>query len=562
MNSQLKKYYDSLYAAAFNVYDLKDAARFITERTFRMGQPFTFDNFPFQEQALSDTTTTINFMKPAQVGCSEMMARYSIALCKIIPCFTAIYVAPFSGDASNFMNTRIDPVIEGSPELKASIGKIDNTEIKEIDSSWIYARGASGTTQALSIPADLLVFDELDKSDPDIVGQYSSRLRNSKWKLVRKLSTPTLKDRGIELATQTSHRWHWVCKCNHCNHVFIPDYETQVRIPGFDGEKKEITKQLLTVIKWQQAQLYCPKCDKIPNLFKENRFWLCENPSDNYHEERSYIINPFDAPGVHNAASLTKELTTYNSYGEAQNQVLGKVSTDAQDQLTEEDIRQCRHLTTLESANVHCMGCDMGLVCTISVGRMTQEGIFLIVTRVKVLMQEFEAKRRELAAKYQCVITVIDVEPYTDLVYNAQKFDKNVYGGLYHGQPGGPAYQIKKVEENVVEGKLPVSLAKIHRTNAFDELAKTYKEGRLRWAAQSEFEDAEYIAHCLDMKRIQVFDKNNELTYRWDKSKKGVDHWHHSTLYLFVACKLMPTVNREVAFTGISLFRTFKVNHK
>lgn len=562
LQKDVERYFENLYAAAFNIYNLGDAARYISEKTYRNGQLFSYADYPFQEQALSDTTRNINFMKPAQVGCSEMMARYALALCRIIPCFTTIYVAPFSHDANIFMNTRVNPVIKDSPDLRDALDRnLDNTEIKGFGSSLLFARGASGTTQALSIPADMLIFDELDKANLDIVGQYSSRLRASPWKLTRKLSTPTLANRGIHKATLTSHRWHWVCRCHHCNEVFIPNYEEMVDIPGFSGEKKEINKENLPLIRWEEAVLRCPKCKLVPNLTKEHRFWLCENPTENFKDEVSYIINPFDAPKVHTAASITREITNYNTYGEAQNQVLGTVSTDTQAQLTEEDINACKVTVPLTSGDLHCLGADMGLVCTVMIGRLTQDGLLLVVHREKVLMQNFEVRRRELCAAYNVLMSVIDIQPYTDMVHRIQQYDKNAYGGIYHGQVGAPAFAIKKVAEDLEDGKLPINQARIHRTLGFDELLYMFKNRTIVWAAQDDRLDTEFVNHCLDQKRCQVFDKHNELIYTWEKSDKQIDHFHHALLYLLTACRLMPTVSRDVAFSSMPLIKSFRVKH-
>lgn len=559
MDKDLLQHYESLRAAAFNIYDLKDAGKYITDKTYLDGQRFSFADYPFQEAFLSDTSRNICSMKPAQVGMSEIVARYCLALCRIIPMFTSIYVAPFATDAAQFMNTRIKRIIEESPDLKAALDRAqDNTEIKGISTGLLYATGASGTTAGLSIPADMLIFDELDKANPDIIGRYSSRLRASKYKLTRKLSTPTLKGRGIELACQTTQRHHFVCKCNHCNEVFIPDYESQVVIPGFDGKKKEITKELLPRIRWREAVLLCPRCKLVPDLNFEHRFWLVENPSEDFDGDVSYIISPFDAPKVHTAASITKEITTYNTYGEAQNQVLGKVSTDVEDQLTADDVEGCKALFPLHSSNLHAMGCDMGLTCHIVIGRVSSDGILLIVHRERIPMTEFEDRRITLAREYRVLVTVVDMYPYTDMVYRMARTDKNLYGAIYSVTKGAPAFALKKVEEDKIEGKLPQNQVLINRTLVFDELMHDIKKKKLIWAATGDHTDATYVAHILDMKRVQIFDKHNELHYVWEKSKAAVDHFHHANLYLKVAWGLMATASRDVPL-NIPFLKKFKV---
>jgi hypothetical protein len=64
------------------------------------------------------------------------------------------------------------------------------------------------------------------------------------------------------------------------------------------------------------------------------------------------------------------------------------------------------------------------------------------------------------------------------------------------------------------------------------------------------------------MRRVQVFDENQEITWNWVKSKLGQDHYHHATLYLWIACQLRGTANIAVPLSMNSLLRTFKVKNR
>lgn len=552
-----------LKAATYSSYSITDASKWITDHTYLNDDRFSFVDHEFQQRILDDPSRVLNVQKCAQIGMSEAMARYVLALCRIIPGFSAILTFPFSGDSENFMRTRINPVIQGSPNLREAVdNNLDNVSIKAFGNSLLYLRGTSGATQALSIPADILIHDEIDRSDPAVIGQYQSRLRHSKWKLVRKFGTPTLAKRGISAEMDVSRRYKNICKCDHCNHFFIPDYYEHIAIPGFNGDIKEITKDSIRTINWMQAALLCPKCGDEPDLSPVYREWVMENPSDNF-EAVGYFCSPFDVPKMTTTPQLVLESTKYNTQSEFQNQALGIVADNSNDQITEADLLDCKVNVSLASQTVHSMGCDMGLTCYIEVGRMVGEAL-LIVHREKVSLGEFEARRLKLQQQYSVITTVMDSQPYTDLVLRIQSYDPNCYGGVYHQSKDLATYAIKKVDRDDAKGKLPINQALINRDLAFDEIMHLTKAEpkQLIWAAQNEEDDKMYVAHMLDMRREQVVDRSGEVRYTWAKSHDGNDHMMHTTLYLYTACRLSATTFRGTVVAGVAIARGFQVSTK
>jgi hypothetical protein len=549
-----------LRAALFNTYQITDATRWITDHTYLNGDRFSFKNHEYQEQIISDPTRVVSVQKPAQIGMSELMSRYILALCKIIPNFSAILTFPYSGDAEDFMKTRIAGVIRESRTLRESLDPaLDNVAIKGIGTSLLYARGTSGNTQALSIPADILVHDEIDKSDPAIIGQYQSRIRHSKWGLVRKFSTPTLSKRGISAEMDVSRRYRNICKCHHCNYDFVPDYFEHVKVPGYSGDLKEIDKENIRKLNWQGAQLLCPSCGKVPDLGPAHREWVIENPDDNF-DAIGYFCSPFDVPHMTSTANLVAESTRYGRYSEFMNQGLGLVANNTNEQITEVDLLESRINADLKSTNVHCMGADMGLTCHIVIGRL-QDGMLLVVHRERVLLGNFEQRKIALQREYRVIITVCDSQPYTDLILRMQTYDKNLYGAVYHTSKTLAVYEIKKVDPNEEDGKLPINQARIKRDLAFDEIMHLFKAEprRIAWSSTNEEDDEQFMSNLLDMKREQKVDKNQEIIYTWTKSEEGRDHFHHGLLYLYTACRLMPTVDRGTPVVGVPIIGKFAV---
>ena len=538
----VKEHFSNLHKAVYDTYDLADIPRYLSEKTFLNGQRFSFKHHEFQLDIASDTSRDINVQKCAQVGLSELMARYAMGATRIMPYFNVILTMPHTKDAQKFCRTRMDPTINESPDLKGAIDpNLNNSEIKSIGTGLLYMRGTKGSTTALSVPADMLIHDEVDRSDPATLGQYQSRLKHSPWKLTRKFGTPTADKVGIALAMEASLRLHHMVKCDKCNHQFMPNYHDHVVIPGFDGDKQNITKHMLGNLRWQEAYLACPKCGRTPSLDPQYREWVCINNMSTY-TARGYYVTPFSVPHVVSIPDLVKESTRYESWTEFRNQALGETSADANRVLTEEDLRNAMFEGSLDSGTVHCMGIDVGQTCHILVGRIDHaSGMLLVVHKQRCSLTTLRETYLRLRSQYRVIMTVIDSMPETYLVAQLQKFDKNLYGGVYHDNKSLAVYELKRVDENVKEGKLHIHQAKIHRNLNFDEVMMLFKAGLVRWARGANDEDAAlFVSHALDMTRIQDFE-HNEMAYVWRKSETAQDHFFHTLGYLHVACRLAPT---------------------
>ncbi len=554
--------------ALFNSYDLSGVVRYLEEKTFLKGDRFSFKDHEFQEVILTDTSKEVNVQKCAQVGMSEAMARYALAVARVMPYFNVIMTMPFAGDAGNFTKTRLDPIISESPDLKAVIDKeLDNTEIKGIDNSLLYMRGCSGSTAALSVPADMLIHDEVDRSDADVLGQYQSRIKHSKHKLTRKFGTPTIEGRGIALAMATSKRYRLACTCNHCQQSFVPNFHAHVKVPGYnDGENKgqfkDINKYNIDTLRWQEAYLECPHCQAEPSLQLEHRQWICENPQASYSAV-GYYVTPFEVPNIVSIPSLVMEITKYKTWAEFVNQALGETVSNQESQLTATDLANAKWLDgSLKSAEMHNMGIDVGQICHICVGRMTMAGELLVVHKERCRLDELKLRKARLKREYRVIVTVIDAFPETNMVHQMQKLDKNLYGGVYHESRKLATYEILMVDKNLKEGKLPINQAKIARNLNFDELKDLFKEGKLHWQQQYDADDQIFAAHCIDMTRTQAFDKQEELIWTWVKSREAQDHYFHSLGYLKVACHLQPAASKNVSFGGAPIVMRMQVRDR
>lgn len=550
-------------------WKLSDAPKWITKFTYLNDVRYSFLHHEFQEVILSDDAQIVNTQKCSQIGMSEATARWAVAVANMIPNFKVITTFPFSGDAEDFAKTRIDPFITSSPKLRASLNpRLNNSSIKQFNGSLMYFRGTNGKTAAISIPADCIISDEIDRSDPHVLTQYQSRLTHSSWQLRRNFSTPTIPGFGIAKEMETSKRMRNICKCNHCARHFLPDYFEHVKIPGFDGDLRTINKTNLPKFRWREAKLHCPHCGAIPDLGPAHREYVCENPNDN-HDAHGYYVSPFDAPyvlgqnGLGVVPFLIQTSTAYQRFSEFVNQNLGLAEEDSSEALTLAAVNKAFLMpgTDLRSTQIHAMGIDMGLICHIVVSRLTIEGIWLIVHRERCSIGKLKDRKLELQREWRVAITVMDSQPFTDTVIQFQKVDKNCFGGVYSNSKKLETFVVKMFEGDEDEGKLPIHTVQINRDKCFDVLLGYFQRNQVTIAPINGEEDEVFTKHLLDMRRVQVFDEHQELTWTWVKSKDAQDHYHHAANYSLIAAQLRGTISRSVPFSGVPIMRKFAIKH-
>lgn len=527
---------------------------FLTTNTFLRGEPFSFKGHEYQEHILRDESKEKVIIKSAQMGISEMSARLALAMGNLIPGFSTIYTLPSAKAASNFMKTRIDPVIASSAYLRESVSKaVDNTEMKQFGDSYLYLKGAQVDSQAISVPADMLIGDEVDNSNQEVLTLFESRLIHSKYQFNVKLSTPSIPNYGIDKAYKLSRRHVHLCKCEHCNHWFEPDYFEHVKIPDFKGDiAKDIVKSTFANpnFRWQEAYVACPRCAKPANLAEKNRDWVCENPTDTF-VAAGFRVSPFSCPEIILPSHLVRDSVKYERLQDFYNQRLGMALEDKEASLGESELLKCLITDEVSLSHPMVMGLDMGSHCACTIAAVMPEGRLIIVHTEMIPLFKVYERRKELAKQYRVRSCVVDHGPYTETVFRMQENDSRVWAAQYLRVKGNAEiYKIKEQEEKKDEAKQELRIVKIGRDKGFDTLMGKVREGKILKKAQQGVvpeqlsnDDAMWIRHLQDQKRVREFDGDEQPIFVWRKSE-GEDHYHHSLLYADAASKLLGVVNR------------------
>ncbi len=540
-----------------NTYALTNLAPWIEKNTYLNSRKFSFKDHEFQQAILADPAKTSIVIKCAQVGLSEILYRYAVAACITQDDFTVIYTFPSATDAETNNRTRVDPMIEGSPEVLRMVNpNMNNSSVKQFGrNSFLFFRGTFSGTAGLSTPADCVIHDEHDKSDITAASVYVSRLQHKPHKLRKIFSTPTTEGYGVSKEAETANRYKHLVKCNSCAHIFLPDYYTHVVVPGWDVGLEEITKDTIHKSNWRDAYLACPSCGKDPQLHHTRTEFVCENPSET-HDANAWYISPFSAPNVISVPYLVQTSTKFKRISEFKNQTLGLTAEDENESIMDSDLD--RNLqTNLKSSDLHVMGADMGLTCHICIGRVTPNGEVLLVHREKVHYTQFEVRSRELAAEYRVFTAVMDSQPYTDLVTRICRARPNWWGALFTSSKNLSAFSLHAEDENIQEGRMAMRLLKVNRNVALDELLGIIKDGKL--VVQMQPDHDEFKAHMTSLKRLQKFTRDQELVYVWEKTGDEQDHYHFALLYMKLACDIRGTAGGSgLVSAGVSMIHKVK----
>lgn len=541
---------------ARDVYSLNNLSAWI-ERYLRLeGRKFDMSGrYSFQKRIVNDTSRVVNTVKCAQIGLTTATIAYFLAAMATQRKFNTIYALPSQTDASKIVTTKINPIIQESTRLRQLADKsADSVELKQIGNNFLFCRGAKSETAALSISADCLVADEIDRSDPDVLKQFRSRLQASELAIIKQFSTPTVDGVGISKEAETSKRYRSFATCFHCNHTWLPSFHTDIRVPGYTADISEITRTNIQTLDWKSAHWICPNCNRDPILHPSRLQWVCENDSENW-EASTYYVNPVVCCEVLKPAYLVRTSTEFNTRSEWLNQVLGETSTENNEQITRQDV-EASFTNSLDSSEVHYLGADIGLLCHVAIGRKTQAGELLVVHRETVPVSNFMQRRQELMKQYRIAVSVMDVYPYTQTIMQICDYDVNAYGCTFSTGNSPELFTIQEKVADAEEGKLNLRLVKANRTRALDEILLLFKEKHILIARVSDSEDSKFLSHVLSMKRVQVFVKD-ELQFSWKKTT-GEDHMMFAVMYLNLATLLRGTV--EPWATGsLGLVKSFRL---
>lgn len=467
----------------------------IVENRIRVssGEPFdiTGPHF-FWYDVINDLSPKQVMLKAAQGGGTEVMILKAIYLCDRRK-MEVIYTMPTANDVNILGGGRVNRLLAHNPSLRQLIKDKDSVEQKQINHNFLYFRGTWTERAAISVPADVLIHDEEDRSDQNVLKTYSSRLQHSKYKWDWHFSNPSFCNNGVDLYWQKSDQKHWFIKCSGCSveqYLSWPD--------SLDRTRREFV---------------CKHCRAI--LTSENRRrgrWVNKFKREGQREYSGWWISALMYPWL-TADYIVKEFE--NKPKEYfWNFVLGLPFQGDGDSITPDIIyRNCTN--GLNEQEDVIIGVDIGNTIHYVLGN--KQGIF------HYGKTENPDDIESLLKRFKCSVAVVDNGP--DIFWPKKLREK------YNGRVWLCSFsRVKRADQIIRWGeKEEYGRVLVDRNRMIQMVVDEFADQRIPlFGTQDDW--GEYYSHWHGMGRVKELDAIGNPVYVWSKAD-GRDHWALATVY-------------------------------
>lgn len=190
--------------------------QWLTERGIvnEKGEPFDYYNRPFLLDILTDFSPNQVVCACAQVGKSITFFVKILFAVKHLR-FNVIYTMPTDDDVRESVASKVNKLLQANSQEFMGMDS-DSIERKEINDRFVFFKGTVSKSAPISTSADLLVHDEVSRSDQGAIETYKSRIKASEYKGRWLFSNPGTERDELDIAWQKSNQMEWVITCPHC----------------------------------------------------------------------------------------------------------------------------------------------------------------------------------------------------------------------------------------------------------------------------------------------------------------------------------------------------------
>jgi len=507
-----------------------------------MGTPYpgrwTFKHHPWSKEMHNCTADLIVGQKSAQMGYTEVglnKAFYFIDVLKVSVLYTLPTQKP---DATDFSSDRFDAALEASTHLRRLFSDVSNTGHKRAGGVNLYIRGSRSRSQMKSVPAGLLIQDELDEFDQDNVELAEERKSGQLVQQTIKISTPTMENFGINKEYKASSQEHFMFPCPHCSRITELVFPECLVITADEHQDEQIL----------DSHYICKECGtKLEHETKPEwlgkGFWEVTHAgrlSRGFHVNQLYsmTIAPYQI-----AQKYLKSLTDLTVEQEFWNSKLGLPHVVKGAQVTEADIEDCtkgyKKFDRFSEPQIVTMGVDVGTFFHYEIVQWFVKDASLIdinaSTVAKVLTQgkvKEPLELDELMRRFRVVFCVIDGNPERRVASNfASRFYGHVKLCFYVNGVSGRELRSTQDEK--------INTVSVDRTSWMDVSLGRFRKGSILLPYDA---DREYKDHIKVPARIYKQDMNGNPIGRYVNGGND-DHYAHARTYSEIALALVGNVN-------------------
>lgn len=305
------------------------------------GNPMTFyskkiphKHRPWQIDILNDQHPDKVVRKSRQLGLSEMAVTEFVWFLDTHPNTTGMYTFPRKEQMEDFSNTRIAPIFDESDYLRSRLDKkLNNVRLKAlVNGSSMFLRSAWGSALGEGTAVDILGLDEYDRMKDGVELAFRESMKSSKYKLMRRWSTPTIPGRGVDLLFSKSDQRFYHHKCDKCGHwqvLTLEDNILQVKPNGVNLVNESVEDGTFIFV--------CSKCKRPLNRWNTGEY-VAKYPDRK--EIRGYHISQLDAVWI-SADEIMRNQFHYKVKQLFYNYVIGMPYASEGLIITDQDVLAC-----------------------------------------------------------------------------------------------------------------------------------------------------------------------------------------------------------------------------
>jgi len=462
-----------------------------------------------------DETPIQVIKKASQVGASTMEILRTLHDARFWG-INQIYTLPTVDDVGEFVKSKVNRIIKVNPCIKEGIDPkdIDSVEQKQIGKAFVFFKGTHTEKEAIMLTSDRNIHDELDKSKPEVIQDYTSRMGFSEIRSQHYFSTPTIPDFGIDALFAKSDQKHWRFDCPHCRFRQHMEWEKNVD--------------------FERGIYVCQNCRKeiTPEQISELGSWEARFPGQPIS---GYWISQMICPW-RTAADLIQEREDAEDEEYFYNFVLGLPYLSAEQKIEASLFLRNIIKEKASGEEWNIMGADTGNENHIIIGN--KKGIFWMgVLKDKPNSTRWQ-QMAELIQFYDVRVGVVDALPYTEEAQAlAKKFPYRVYLNFFKDDPKmlevvrfGDEKK-KRPEEFEEEIKVLTS-----RNRIYDDTISALRRGQTRFAMPKDSPTFQLlIKHAQTVYARTVTDKHGQEKREW--ANLGADHFWLALIYWHIALK-------------------------
>jgi len=468
--------------------------QWLTERGIvsEKGEPFSYYDRPFLLDILTDFSPSIVVMACAQVGKSVTFSLKTLFAVKHLH-FNVIYTMPTDSDVNEFVSSKFNKILQAN-ESEFSGMESDNVFRKELNDRFVFFKGTVSKTAPISTTADILIHDEVSRSDQGAINTYKSRTKASKYKGRWLFSNPGAERDELDLNHQKSDQKEWIITCPHCN-----DKHDLIYPESFDLEKKIYV---------------CRACkEPISDDVRRKGEWVAQNPGSKISGYRITHMMCADISAEEVLADAEGDPAYFNNFVLGRPYSPGDLSvskTTILDLWTPKDLRTGNIYLGVDVGNIkyYVVRSDKGLL---KLGRFTKDSeLDDIIKFWKPTAGVIDAMPNTTLSKY-----IVETYPFMQMSYfqeNSNNPQILVWWG--EGDKKGIVYSF--------------------RDRILDQFLTGMAEAKWLIGVESDEMFRLYIKHFETLRREKVVNNKGIERYIWG-STTGEDHFVMSDLYSYLA---------------------------